>query len=450
MYIKRSIKFSVEKRKKDGLLIEKNIPIKMRISYAGFPRLDIPIGARVDFYAWDSENETVVFNYTNKEGRKSTFINNLISAYRNYAEDAFNRYELVEKKIPAPDELKFIITDLAVRDGNRFKKKHSNTIESTCTLFSVFDEFMEKASVLRSWSDGTHTRYKVLKNKLYKFNPNLNLETIKDDDLIDFMKSMFNERLLNTTVSKKISDVKGFLRWASKNGHYNGNLHETFSPKLKGTDVVNEPVYLSWDELIYLYNLTVPDSKQYLERVRDVLCFCCFTSLRYSDVKKLTREDIKDSYFTLVTQKTTESIKIDFNKYSLAIIEKYKNTNFPDNRVLPVISNQDMNDYIKELGEFAGFTEPTKVVYFIDRKRYDEVFPKHALMSSHIGRRTFIVNSLYLGIPAEVVMKWTGHEDYNAMKPYIKIVDELKSVSMQKFNDRKINPNFTPKKNGIS
>jgi hypothetical protein len=51
-------------------------------------------------------------------------------------------------------------------------------------------------------------------------------------------------------------------------------------------------------------------------------------------------------------------------------------------------------------------------------------------------RRTFIVNALYLGIPAEVVMSCTGHEDYNAMKPYIKIVDDLKRSSMSKFDEK--------------
>lgn len=57
-------------------------------------------------------------------------------------------------------------------------------------------------------------------------------------------------------------------------------------------------------------------------------------------------------------------------------------------------------------------------------------------MSSHIGRRTFIVNGLYLGIPAEVIMKWTGHKDYQTMKPYIAIVDVLKKTEMNKFNKK--------------
>ena len=59
---------------------------------------------------------------------------------------------------------------------------------------------------------------------------------------------------------------------------------------------------------------------------------------------------------------------------------------------------------------------------------------KWELITTHCGRRTFIVNALFLGIPAEVVMKWTGHADYKAMKPYVAIVDQLKAKEMNKFN----------------
>jgi integrase len=88
----------------------------------------------------------------------------------------------------------------------------------------------------------------------------------------------------------------------------------------------------------------------------------------------------------------------------------------------------------KEMGEICGLNDEIKIVYFSGNNRIEEVHPKHNLLSTHCGRRTFIVNALYLGIAAEVVMKWTGHSDYAAMKPYIKIVDELKEKEMNKFN----------------
>jgi len=67
-------------------------------------------------------------------------------------------------------------------------------------------------------------------------------------------------------------------------------------------------------------------------------------------------------------------------------------------------------------------------------ERIDEVTPKYALLGTHAGRRTFICNALALGIPPQVVMKWTGHSDYKAIKPYIDIADDIKANAMSKFN----------------
>lgn len=93
-----------------------------------------------------------------------------------------------------------------------------------------------------------------------------------------------------------------------------------------------------------------------------------------------------------------------------------------------------MNDYLKELGELAEINEPVRETYYKGNERIDEVTPKYALLSTHAGRKTFICNALALGIPAPVAMKWTGHSDYKAMKPYIDIADDIRANAMNKFN----------------
>ncbi len=52
-----------------------------------------------------------------------------------------------------------------------------------------------------------------------------------------------------------------------------------------------------------------------------------------------------------------------------------------------------------------------------------------------IARSTFIVTTLSLGIPPQVVMKWTGHSDYQAMKPYIAIAEKTKADAMKLFDE---------------
>ena len=250
------------------------------------------------------------------------------------------------------------------------------------------------------------------------------------NEYVNFLRDTKDMR--NSTIGKQMGFLKWFLRWSFKKGHHQNIAYDTFKPKLKTTS--KKVIFLTWDELNKLKDYQIPKDKQYLERVRDVFLFCCFTSLRYSDVRNLKRSDVKSDHIEITTVKTADSLTIELNKYSKAILDKYKDIHFENYMALPVISNQKMNDYLKELGELAEINEPVRETYYKGNERIDEVTPKYALLSTHAGRRTFICNALALGIPAQVVMKWTGHSDYKAMKPYIDIADDIKANAMNKFN----------------
>lgn len=178
----------------------------------------------------------------------------------------------------------------------------------------------------------------------------------------------------------------------------------------------------------------IPENKKHLEKIRDVFLFQCFTGLRYSDVFNLRKSDVKEKHIEINSIKTSDNLTIDLNAHSREILLKYKDEDFVQNRALPVISNQKMNDYLKELAELVEIDEPITQTYYMGKKRIDEVLPKYSLLGTHCGRRTFICNALSLGIPPQVVMKWTGHSDYSAMKPYIDIADEIKATAMEKFD----------------
>ena len=170
-----------------------------------------------------------------------------------------------------------------------------------------------------------------------------------------------------------------------------------------------------------------------LEKTRDLFCFCAFTSLRYSDMAKVKRSDIIGDYLYITTQKTNDRLPIDLNTFAKAILDKYKDEKFPDGLALPVISNQKMNDYLKDLCELCEFNEPITVVCYRAGKREEDTYPKYELIGTHAGRRTFICFALSSGIPPQVVMKWTGHSDYKAMRPYIDIAEKTKANAMKLF-----------------
>jgi len=138
----------------------------------------------------------------------------------------------------------------------------------------------------------------------------------------------------------------------------------------------------------------------------------------------------------ITTIKTTDTLKIELNKYASSILKRYKGKKFPRNRVLPVVSNQRMNEYLKEMAEIIGFNSPLTETYYKGNERIDEVYPKWQKIGTHTGRRTFICNALMLGISPQIVMKWTGHSDYKAMKPYIDIADKAKADAMKLFDKK--------------
>jgi integrase len=393
------------------------------------------VGYRVDVDKWSVDTQRCKNNTTHGKSKvPANVINREIQRFENTAQEVFAYFERI-KETP---------------DMSRFRAKFNDAIgrkkeNRALSFFEVFDEYVGTAGVFGSWAETTSYKYAALRAHLKNYGKKFSLETLSEEILIGFVRYLQSSDAMqlrhkkselgmrNTTVKKNVTLLKSFLRWAHKKKFYDGDLHETFSPKFKGLDV-KEVIHLSWSELIRLYNFEFKNKD--IERTRDVFCFLCFTSLRYSDAAKLRRSDVRENHLHVVTKKTVEGLNIELNKYSRAILEKYKNEQFPDDKALPVLPNKKMNEYVKAMAEEAGFDEKIRIVYFVGSERYEEVHPKYELITTHCGRRTFIVNALYLGIPAEVVMKWTGHSDYDAMKPYIKIVDELKVVSMKKFDEK--------------
>ena len=115
-------------------------------------------------------------------------------------------------------------------------------------------------------------------------------------------------------------------------------------------------------------------------------------------------------------------------------ILKNKDIPFKDGKALPILTNQAMNRDVKELCKLAGINDEIRITTHKGSIRMDEVQPQWKLVGTHTGRRTFIVNARSLGIPPNIVMKWTGHSDYKSMKPYIDIVDSAKAETMAKFD----------------
>ena len=409
-------------------------PIRVSISING-NRYVTSTGFSVNAEKW--HNGKVKNGTTNAKGETSKTINARLKEI-----DSFFSREETLLKLGDVQEI-----DIKTLFAENFAKKKQEKIE--ISFFGCFDEFTTEMGKKNNWTKAVYEKFNALKNHLNAFKSNIKFSDLNErglNNFVDYLQTVVvagkktKERdtrvfgMKNTTIKKQLGFLKWFLRWATAKGYNKETSYQTFKPKLTTPD--KKVVFLDWDELMAVYNFNIPESKKYLDRVRDVFCFCSFTSLRYSDVANLKRSDVFDSYISITTIKTADSLTIELNDYSKAILKKYEKDIFPNNSALPVISNQRMNEYLKELGELCGLDEPVTITYYKGNQRYDEVYPKYVLIGTHTARRTFISNALMLGIPPQTVMKWTGHSDYKAMKPYIDIADRAKAESMKMFNKK--------------
>ena len=430
MNIKRNIIFAFESRKKDGVPIVENVPIRMRVNFAS-QRIEFTTGYRIDVAKWDVDKQRVKNGCTNKLKQSASEINVALLGYYTELQEIFKRFEVAEI-VPSPAEVKEAFNN-RYGQNEKIELASADTSNVPSNFYEAFDDFVRVCGRQNDWTHSTFEKFAAVKNHLKNFRSELSFDFFDEEGLTEYVQYLREVReMRNSTIGKQLSFLKWFLRWSFKQGMHSNNAYDTFKPKLKDTQ--KKIIFLTWEELNRLREFKIPPTKQALERVRDVFLFQCFTGLRYSDVFNLRRSDIKGDHIEVMTVKTSDSLIIELNDHSRAIIEKYKDVEFENDKALPVITNQKMNDYLKELAELAEINEPVRQTYYKGNERIDEVTPKYALLGTHAGRRTFICNALALGIPPQVVMKWTGHSDYKAMKPYIDIADDIKANAMSKFN----------------
>ncbi|KAA6317118.1 Tyrosine recombinase XerC [termite gut metagenome] len=422
MNIKRNIIFSLESRKKNDKPIVVNVPIRMRVMYAG-QRIEFTTGYRIDAAKWDEAAQRVKNGCTNKLKQNASQINNDLSKYYADIQTIFKEFEIAET-IPTSQQVKTAFNE-------KQKGKSMDTLKHP--FFERFDDFVKERGAKNDWTFSTYEKFASVKNHLLAFDKDIQFNDWNEFRLTDYVNYLRAEKKMrNSTIDNQLDFLRWFLRWTAERGYSENRAFDAFKPKLKTTQ--KKVIFLTWEELNRLREYPIPESKKYLDRVRDVFLFCCFTGLRYSDVFNLRRSDVKSGHIEITTVKTADSLTIELNNHSKTILDKYKDAIFEEDKALPVISNQKMNDYLKELAELAEINEPIRETYYKGNERIDVVTPKYALLGTHAGRRTFICNALSLGIPAQVVMKWTGHSDYKAMKPYIDIADDIKANAMDKFN----------------
>lgn len=287
------------------------------------------------------------------------------------------------------------------------------------TFWEVWTKYLE--SKKGEFKPHRFTKFRSLAKHLKDFEEakriSLDLETISEVLLEDLQKFFYYDKKLNTqSTDKYIGQLRMFLNWAVKRKFTIKTSFRNFQ-STKQPDALH--VIITAQEMARLESLDLSD-KKYLSNTRELFILSCLTGLRFSDYSRLNQQHLRkdkygDYYLQIRQQKTSDFVEVPLTARGKEIVEQLIGGK------IHAISNQKMNKYVKELCILAKVDEPCEVHTYVGREGKTEVKPKHDLITTHTGRRTFATNLLEDGIPAETVMQFTGHKDYKSFSKYINI-----------------------------
>jgi site-specific recombinase XerD len=316
-----------------------------------------------------------------------------------------------------------------------FKSRILGTHQREQMLIPIYQNHNDKIEELigNGYAYGTLERFKIsLKHTqefiLWKYNiADISINKIDYAFVTEFefyLRSV--KKCNNNTAVKYVRNFRKIIKICLDNDWLDKNPCSRYEGKMKEV----ERDFLTEEELNRIYNKRF--SSERLTLVKDIFIFSCYTGLAYVDVKGLKKDHIAigidgQKWIFKNRQKTDTKSKIPVLPIAQEIIQKY--TNHPkclnEDSILPILSNQKMNGYLKEIGDICDI--PKEITF-------------------HMARHTFATSvTLTNGVPIETVSKMLGHKNIQTTQHYAKILDKKVSEDMMvlrnkmaKFNNDKI------------
>ncbi|WP_167597181.1 site-specific integrase [Leeuwenhoekiella sp. ZYFB001] len=311
-----------------------------------------------------------------------------------------------------------LITASAIKSKFLGEDKRNNNLSE---LF----EYHNSISVT-SLSPHTIRHYKVTQRYLLKFL----VDKYKTDDIyltkLDyafiknfefFLKSYepkdHQKKMGHNTAMKHLQRLRKMLTMAY---HHEWIDKDPFI-RFKSSYVKNRREFLAQYELEQLEDFS--SSLERLDIVKDMFLFACYTGLSYIDVAKLNIDNIEtdldgQQWIKTKRQKTSIELRIPLLNKARRILLKYQDHPRVSgrNRLLPTISNQKTNSYLKEISDFCGIKKN---------------------LTFHVARHTFATTvTLTNGVPIETVSKLLGHTKLATTQIYARVIDQKVKQDMER------------------
>jgi integrase len=365
-------------------------------------KLKYSTGQKINPKFWNPETQRAREVRTFKEYAEfNSLLNNLETEVNNTYRKLLN-----DRHSPTPDLLRSSL--------NIFLQKER---AGSKDLIGFADLYIETIDRKPNTKKQLRQALRNLKEYKQASKASLHLDSIDLDFYDGFVDFLLKKNYGKNTIGTVIKNVKVFMNEA-----VDRKLTQNLQFKNRRFKTVEEPsdsIYLTEKEIKKIYNLELAENPR-IEKVRDLFVFGCYTGLRFSDFSGIGSGCISKDGLTakINTIKTGETVVIPLGNLARSILIKYKN-NLPQ-----AISNQKMNEYLKELGQLAGIDDSFVVTATRGGKRETEIFKKWELITTHTPRRSFATNAYLQNVPTISIMKITGHRTEKSFLKYIKISQE--------------------------
>lgn len=366
-----------------------------------------------------------------------------------------NRAERVRDVIDEPDSLEInnrlvslesLITEIHknfIRDGiipsskeltqeienQRFRPTNQNKNEGFWELFDEFVEYKAKSFPDIRDYDKSLRKHLLICEKQWKKTLTFASLKLKHNGFIEMLEDYLTKDATNSkgekgltvnTIGKQFKNLKVFLNWCFQNEYV--VKFDTSHIISKQEEVDN--IYLKQEEIDSIYNLK--DLNEDEKLIRDLFIIGAEAGLRFCDFTRL-----KPRYIDDVEEKLTlNPPKSESNKKArvkIPISTKFREILNQRNGIPPIYNSDSasFNKKIRKLAEKAGITSQVVIYRKIGGKLIENVYPKYELVSSHTCRRTFCTLKFLDGMPAQGIMKFTGHKTERSFLRYLKIDSEV-------------------------
>ena len=332
-------------------------------------------GEKIHPKFWNKTKQRVKLTREFPNGEKvNEILDNLAKAASAGYKDLLNN-----KKAPTPSKLKIELNKVLFKEEFAVKKGFLQFVE----------ELIENSNRMLNTKKQWKQTFRKLKEYKNATQTDLDYDTIDLDFYNNFIHFLSKEGYTKNSIGGFIKNVKIFMNEAVDR-KLTTNL-EYRNRKFKVLEEQVDKIYLSEEELKTIHDLDFSNNPR-LDKVKDLFLVACYTGLRFADLTQLKKENLikNATQIKMKTQKTGETVIIPIHPYVREILAKYEG-NLPN-----VITNQKMNDYLKEISKDAELNNSIKIEITRGGKLQNETFKKHQLVSTHTQQGVHLLQ-MHLG-----------------------------------------------------